>query len=422
MQINPINIYKMTSFGKEKDEFQPLSEPMREIFRENIVPKSRQRILWELSEVPDFYEASKTASKQELLEIADFMDSQRTNILQMALDGDVQLIKKAKDGTTQTYKLLSLKAFVRQNQSLPEGRKKRLIDFLRSHFVAQVEEDAIMQKLDTKEYPKGMRYIKEKSNDGKVSYARINDGTACLKSIVGALTTGSPIDDNDLGVIFEEDIQTRKGSNRGFTYEKINPETVESEYAVAYPAVYRAIEENREVPSEIRDNVAQLRRIPYFRNLTRDTYPQNLFMFSKLNLIMNNLLTKMLKQEITLDVRNPINGEYVKTPIIDIGKLLLEKREGKISEKQIDEIVKNHTLAFELCSLYAAARDKLAGQEIKSIEMQRFGNSFGFVALSKSGDKVPECLDANNETIQKLLAALDKLPFKKAVLNFESKK
>ena len=85
MQITPISLYKFVSFGRENDEYQPISDSMRTIFREDTEPKSRQRLLWELSEVPDFYEASKNESKQDLLELADLMERQRTNILHASL-------------------------------------------------------------------------------------------------------------------------------------------------------------------------------------------------------------------------------------------------------------------------------------------------------------------------------------------------
>ena len=423
MQINPLNSYKILSFGKEKDENQPVADAMRAIFRNNDIPKSRQRILWELSEVPDFYEASKDASERELIELANYMAGRKTNILQMALDGDVRLFKKNKKDEVVARNLLSLKEFILRNQHLPEGQRMSLADFLKSHFVSQIEQDAVELKLDTKNYPKTMRYIKDDSEKDNIRYARINDGAATMKSIVGIMSGGVALDDDDVAIVFEEDIKERKGHNRGgFVYPMIDPAIIEDEYAVAYPELYRVLEESRDVPSKIKKNIAELRKIPYFKNLTKNTHPINLLGFSKINLIFDNMLTKMLKQEVTLDVRNPNNGEYVKTPVIDMGKLLYKINRGIIKEKQVDEIIQKNTLAFELCGLYTAKKDDVNGK-ITAIELERFGNNLGFVIKTDSGEKYPDCISPEGkEAVQKILDELDKFPFKKAVLNLESKK
>ena len=423
MEINAIKLNIPISFKGEKDEYQPLSKEMQAIFRENTESKARQRLLWELSEVPNFYEATKDCTKRELLEIADLFESQRTNILKMALDGDIQVIKKSKNGKPKIRKILSLSDYIQHNKNIPAEKRERLIDYLKQNFVEQVEDDAIEQFFDTKEYPTHMRYIKDKGNDGKTWYMRLLDSVAAVKSIMSVLSKGSPLDDDDVDVVFERDIQKRTGKKIvGFDYSPINPKDIEEEYPIEYPEIYKVLEQTRNIPSAVINSANELRKIPYFKNLTKNSYPQQLLEVAELNAICDNLLANMLKQTAMLEVRNPLNGQYVKIPVIDVGRILLDIKNGDVKEKNIYKILQNQSLALEFCELYAIMREQSGNKKIKNMKIERFGNNLYCLATTEDGEPHSEIFTGEHVWDSKILAKLDTLPFKKAVFNLDIQK
>ena len=416
MKISSAN-YKI-SFKGEKDEFQPLSPNLRAVFSDTSIPKSKQRLLWELSEVPYFYKADNGLSKDEFIKLADFIQTQDTNILEMALKGDVRIINKDKEINTEGRSFFFFFPLAKRNRKAPVGTKKNLIDYIKEHQIFKIINDVTNLHKESNIYPEIMPYEIQKDENGNTTYTPINTAEAQANLFLSSLFTGKIFNKNNAIIIFKKPI---KGKNDfDYNYKPINPKNVEPQYPVE-PECIKFLLSIPGLDSNIKKSVSALSKIPYFNNLVCTTPPNILAKIALLNIDSDMLLEDLFKGKVTIGVLNPKTQKEVKRPVIDVGKLLQEKKEGKISPSNLMNILAENTLAIETCIMHSLLKKETDNEKIKYILISKKEDKLIHKVVTSTNKTKLFIADNNSLVTKKFSDFIEKVPYKSIVLNFDEK-
>lgn len=418
MRINPINIYKTFSFNGQKDPDQPMAPTLSMIMHDRDVSQSKKKLLWELSEVPDFYKATKDTPISEFLQLADFIsEKQNSNILEMALKGDVVEIKNSPNGQNGVKRspLFSFSTLAQYNRTAPQSAKIGLLDYIKAHPVLQIVEDAEKEYKKFSVYPPLLVYNTEFDAKGNKIYKEIGWQEPGLKATFSYLANGFNITPQDTMITFDEKIKSKHSFD--YNYEPINPERVENPDYIM-PANLKIIFDSPTVPKEAIKSLYEMSENPYFYNLVKNTHPNVLLVLAGLNAGTKGLVTKMLNGDITLGVTNPEKNEEAKRPVIDIGKLLLERKQGKIKETGIIEILDQNTIAMEVCDLYSLFKQAFPNKEIKYIGLFEENGNLKQLVVTTENKNLYATFSKEHPIAQKLLPLIRKVPYKVLYLNY----
>ena len=412
MKITPLKFN--ISFRGPKDENQPLSPELRAVFADKSIPKSKQKLLWELSEVPDFYKASKNLKTDEFIRLADFVQEQDTNILEMALKGDVTIVQKDSEIETDGHPFFTFAPLVNKQNETPKG----VFEFIKEHPIFKIIKDVMAKHDEANIYPNAMPYKLEKDENGNTVFTPVNFFEANINMIINKRFTGKALENNDAVIIFKEKI---KGKNDfQIEYKPINPEEIEAPYPVD-PKSLKAFDYLHDVDSEIINSLSELKKIPYFRNLVNSTHPMILSLIVGINIGTNGLLAKMLKGEVTLGFFEPETNKEFQRPVVDIGKLLLDRKNNKFTSNDLYTMLTEGTMAREICTLYSSLKDVLPNEKFKFITLAKTDEGILQKLVTNSNEIKTLMMPDNQPIAQKFSEILNKAPLKQFVINFNEK-
>jgi len=418
MHINPINIYRNFSFKGQKDPDQPLAPALNYIMRDKDIPQSKKKLLWELSEVPDFYKACKDTPISEFLQVADFISEQQgNNLLEMALKGDVVEIKNSLNGENGVRQapFFSFSTLAQYNRTAPQSAKIGLLDYIKSHPISQIVQDAEKEYKKFNVYPPLLVYNTEFDSSGKKIYKEIDWQEPGLKAIFGYIANKVPITPQDTMIKFDEKIKSKHSFD--YNYEPINPKSIEEPYPIM-PENIKILYKHPTVPKEAVKSIYEMSENPYFYNLVKNTSPNELLVLAGLNAGTKGLITKMFNGEITMGVVNPEKNEEAKRPIIDTGKLLLERKQGKIKETGIINMLNKHTLAMAVCDLYSLFKQAFPNKEIKYIGLNKNGENLQQFVETTASEYLHAVLPKEHPLAQSLLPVVEKVPYRTLYINY----
>ena len=418
MRINPINIYKTFSFNGQKDPDQPMAPALNMIMHDRDVSQSKKKLLWELSEVPNFYKATKDTPISEFLQLADFIEKQDTNILEMALKGDVRISRKTCPDTFQasSKEFFSLSPFIKRNQAAKANEKISLLDYIKAHPIMQIIEAAKDKHDRYNVYPPMLPYKRLLDiHNGKTIYKEIDIDEDGIKTFFDLKNNGIDFIPQDTLVLFDKRVKGHDDFD--YTYTPIDPKSVEPPYPLM-PENIKILYGHPSVPREAIKSIYEISENSYFYNLAKNSSPNELLVLAGLNAGTKGLIAKMFRGDITIGVINPEKNEEAKRPVIDTGKLLLEKKQGKITESGIIDILDKHTLAMEVCDLYSMFKKRNSDKEIKYIGFIKDGEKLVQVIETTSGEKMAAVIPDNLQITKKLLSIIEKVPYKKFYINY----
>lgn len=417
MFISPVKIFAQhTSFRGEKDETQPLSRAMRDIFADKRVSYDSKRTLWNLSEVPFFYEATKGMTRNDLLKLSDLFERQETNVLQMAIEGDV---KYATDcGKEMKFKkYLSLEDVAKYNKTAPQEQQINLYDYILSHPIFKVERDAREQYKQYNVYPHSISYETVLDADGRPVVRILDMQEAFFKAYMTQQLKGKILDKNDVVIMFDKKIVGNFDIDTG--YKKIRPESIEKPYLGEPESLKKIYNLSSQIPARIMRSLYNFGESDFFPNLVKDTNPIRLLQLAQFDSDHKYIVSKMFNEKITFDTINPDNLEHIHRPIIDIGRILKDIKEGAITESDFCEILINNTLVFEVCALYRKFKRAFPDKEPKKIVLRKNGDNFEQVVLTDDEGVYIRVMPGTDALAQAFLKKLDRVPYKSMILNFD---
>ena len=416
MKIAPIKFN--LAFRGEKDENQPLSDELKKVFSDKSVPTVKKKLLWELSEVPCFYEASKDLTKDEFIKLSDFIQKQDTNVLEMALLGDVRVISRSNDEEGRS--LFKFAPLVKYNKTASEREKIGIIDYIKNHPIFKVANDVISIFNITNSFPKFINYQVEKDSSGHTKYTHISPMEAYANMVASDLFTGNPYSSNNAVIIFKKNIEDRSDYDCG--YVPVNPETIEKPCSESFmPENIERIFSASEVDSKIKESVYELSKIPYFKNLVRYTSSQSLVRIGEIDSFSNRMLSKILTGEVIFEIFNPKTKKESGLPIIDVGKILSDRKTDLSKQTDLLSILSKDTLAIETCILYNSTKEILPDRKIKSLILKKSENGIIQETVTDLKETVKLLIPNEAPLAAKILSELDKFPYKKLKINFNEK-
>lgn len=415
MQINPISSFTKIPFKGKKDENQPLSMAMKDIFADQTVSCHSKRTLWNLSEVPFFYGASRGMSREDLLKLADLFERQDTNILQMAIDGDVKIATGGND-ELNFKKYLSLEDIAKHNRTAARGNLINLYNYILSHPVFRIIQDVREQYSKSNVYPQSIPYETQTDEDGNTTVRIMNMREACSKAFVTGLTKGKILDANDTVIMFDKKIVGKNDVETA--YERINPASIEPQYPVqpeTLKAIYRF---SSQLPAPIMRSIYDFGESDFFPNLIKNTNPLHLLQLAQFDVEHNYLISRMFNEKITMDTLDPETDEYIHRPIIDTGRILKGRKEGTIKESDFLDILLKNTMAFQTCALYRNFKEAFPDKEPQRILLHKAGENLEQVVSTKDNETFGYTMNASDTLAQTFLKMIEKLPYKRMIINF----
>lgn len=416
MKISPIiNYSKQINFKGEIDKEQPLNKEMREIFADSSIPKYQKKILWGLSEIPHFCEASAYTPKEDLLELTDRISKSKTNILEMALKGDIK-ISFLENGDFKLHNLLPLDIIAKRIREpfFPLG--KNLLEIIKKFPLLKIEENTQKIYSDINIYPHNIILNEDGSCEiAETRYAGSDDNLKLLEILARKFANEEEIKGNEEIIIFDKQIKGKK--DYILQYSPL-PKKYWGQEITQTPEKVKELLRNE----EIKKSLFSMSETPYFNNLIKDTPKDKISLLAQINKTHNNMLTKMLKQEITLDVLDFKGEKIINLPIIDVGKILLNQRMEMYPSNDLFKIIDEYTPAFALCAMHSLFSSLLEGSKIKSFILEKEKDDMAiYIKSEKSGKNFLHIIKMaeDGEIAKKFMPILSKAPYKKALISFE---
>ena len=231
-----------------------------------------------------------------------------------------------------------------------------------------------------------------------------------------AMFTGNPFGKNNAVILFKDPIKGKKDFI--YDYKPIKPSSVEDIYPVE-PECIKFLLSVPGLDSKIKRSVYELSKIPYFNNLVNSTPPNILAELANLDICTNNMLKKLFKGDITIGIFEPKTQKEVKRPVIDIGQLLYDRKNGKFPKTDLLSILSSNTLAIETCIFCGQVKEALKDEKIKYIMLGKKDDNLISTVVTASNNNKTFALANNSPVIGKFLDFIDKVPYKKIAINFE---
>ena len=420
MRINSIQNYhirpKTPTFKGNRDENQTLTPELREIFADKTVPRYQQKILWDLSEIPDFCTASKHTPKSDLLELSEAIAKSETNILDMALHGDIK-VSWLNDKDFSIGELLPLSRIARRNKKPELYGKQSLLDIIKSLPIFQIEQNAKEVYNSSNTYPPNLILKEDGSFEIADTFFANTDKQKVYEIIATKFTFGEGLSPKDGIILFNKKI---KGKKDNVLIQNLIPANIVEEEITTIPERLSYLFKK----DDIKKSFYSLTEVPYFYNLIKETSTENIETLAKINQENEDIIARILKNKLTFDVIDPIKKETKRFPIIDTGKILLNQKIKDYPNNDFYGILFATTPVIALCILRDICKKARPDAHISSVLLSKTDNGMLAVYNLKTNDEKAKLvceMPEKNYMVKQFSPFLNKAPFKTANINFDKK-
>lgn len=392
------------------------------LFGNSGIMPAIKKSLYELTDIPYFSEAIKFTPVEDVLNLANMHKNAQTNILELALKGDITA-GIAEDGFMQKIKYLDL-PFIAHHSAKAKSPNLQINLYQAMQnmpvTVEQLEYDAIRMYGKANMFPPFITYIAKELPCEKHGQFPEHEPINIYEAIFQQITGKNSLDNRDMIIKFEKTVTSPYGVR--INYKPVPKNMIEAPIVGLTSNLRQAFANNA---LEKADKIAlfELTDIPYFTNLAKETDPLKLGAFARINRESDDLFGKMFRKEIPMVVYNTSSEEPQRIPFVDIESLVFEKQKGIIESKDLVEILDNNTFAMKVYKMQKAFKKEIQNVTLTKMDFDSDGQHLEtrFHVIDEYGD---EGVFAQMRTVEDpdanpIIGALEFFPKKMFSVEFE---
>ena len=433
MRISPLNTIKYenkniknnnnsANVHNSRQNFGASHKEIMGLFGSSEIMPAIKKSLYELTDIPYFPEAIKFTPVEDVLNLANMHKNAQTNVLDLALKGDITA-GIAEDGFMQKTKYLDLPFIAHHNAKAKSPNLQiNLYQAMQNMpvTVEHLESDAIRMYDNANMFPPFIAYRAVELPWEKHGRYPEHEPINVYETIFQQLTGKDKLDNRDMIIKFEETVTSPYGARIDY---KPTPKKMLEAPIVGLTSNLRLAFANNALEKADKLALFELTDIPYFTNLVRETDPLRLGAFARINRESDDLFGRMFRKEIPLVIYNTSSETPQRIPLVDIENLVFERQSGVIESKDLVEILDNNTFAMKVYKMQNAFKKEVPNMTLTKMDFDSDGTKLEtrFHVRDEDGDEgvLAQMRTVEDPFARPIIGALEFFPKKMCSIEFE---